>query len=154
MVFNKLNIGQSTRIFANKKNALPLKGLADISMKIKVKENGQYGFKLSNDLGEYIRFYFDKATGKLFFDRTKSGDVSFSNDFPSIHEKLRTSDAENLSIRALVDVSSIEIFIDDGKDVFTEIFFPNKIYPTLEIMDTEKSNSLLSGAIEAIKGVW
>ncbi len=150
---NKLHTNDIRTIAKDKPTALPSNGLADISMKMKVGKNGKYGFKLSNDLGEFVHFYFDTASGKLFFDRRKSGDVSFSSDFPAIHEKLRTSTAEELTIRALVDVSSIEIFIDNGQDVFTEIFFPGEVYSKLEVM-MDDEGELVEGKMTEVKRVW
>ncbi len=123
-------------------------------MKMSIGKSGQYGFKLANELGEFVHFYVDAATGKLFFDRRKSGDISFSNDFPAIHEKLRTSTNDELTIRVLVDVSSVEIFIDDGQDIFTEIFFPEKQYSKFEVQMDGVGERLIEGNMTAVKRIW
>jgi fructan beta-fructosidase len=133
---------------------LPASGLADVSMKMDVSQKGKYGFKLLNDLGEYVQFHYDTEHKKLFFDRTRSGTTSFSNDFPAIHEKIRTSTDNKITIRALVDVSSIEIFVDGGQDVFTEIFFPGALYNQLELVKEGNVKGLLEGEVVEVKRVW
>ena len=151
----KLHIKEDVKsLVATKSTMLPSNGLSDISIKMKIGKTGEYGFMLSNDLGEYVRFYLDASTKKLFFDRRKSGDVSFSSDFPAIHEKLRTSRAKELNIRAVIDVSSVEIFIDNGQDVFTEIFFPNKVYSKIDVIMEDGKGELLNGKMTALKRAW
>ena len=152
--FAKLHTNDVKTIEKDKPTPLPSNGTADISMKMKVGKSGKCGFKLSNDLGEFVDFYYDTASKKFFFDRRKSGDISFSDDFPAIHEKLRTSTAEELNIRALVDVSSVEIFIDNGQDVFTEIFFPEEEYSKFEVTMDGSDAELLEGKMMPVKGVW
>ena len=151
---NKLHINDVKTIRTDTSMLLPSHGLADISMKMSIGKSGQYGFKLANELGEFVHFYVDAATGKLFFDRRKSGDISFSNDFPAIHEKLRTSTSDELAIRVLVDVSSVEIFIDDGQDIFTEIFFPEKPYSKFEVLMDGVGERLIEGNMTAVKRIW
>ena len=151
---NKLHTEELKDIALDKPTTLPLSGLADISMKMQIGKSGMYGFKLSNDLGEFIDFYLDAETNKLFFDRRKSGNISFSEDFPTLHQKRRTSTSKEFNIRALIDVSSIEIFVDNGQDVFTEIFFPGEVYSKLEVIVEESDGELLEGKMTAMKGVW
>jgi fructan beta-fructosidase len=151
---NKLHRQEKRTITAGQPTLLPASGLADITLRIDASKAGKHGFKLSNDRGQYVHFYFDSDNGKLFFDRTKSGDLSFSNDFPAVHEKRRTSVAKELKIRALVDVSSVEIFIDDGLDIFTEIFFPDEVYNKLELISSGAEEVLLAGEWLEVKRVW
>ena len=58
-----------------------------------------------------------------------------------------------MSIRALLDVSSIEIFVDGGQDVFTEIFFPTELYTKLEIV-SEDGGALLEGQLMEVVRIW
>lgn len=57
----------------------------------------------------------------------------------------------NLSL--VMDVSSVEMFADDGLSVMTEIFFPNKPYDHIHL---ESPDSMLIKKFEysALKTIW
>ncbi len=81
-------------------------------------------FKLvfSNDDGDEI--VFQKSDALFKFDRSKSGKVDFNEEFGKIHEM----EDLNLSIEKIqvfIDRSSIEIFLNEGQLVFTQLVFPN-----------------------------
>lgn len=42
-----------------------------------------------------------------------------------------------MDISLIIDVSSVELFADDGLSVMTEIFFPSKPYNQVNIQSTE-----------------
>jgi fructan beta-fructosidase len=65
--------------------------------------------------------------GVLTFDRTASGVIDFNADFPAVHQVL-VEDIEIKTIKLYVDLASIELFINDGERVLTEIVFPNSPY--------------------------
>ena len=43
-----------------------------------------------------------------------------------------------MNVSLVIDVSSVELFADDGLTVMTEIFFPYKPYNKLQLQSTEK----------------
>lgn len=152
--YNKMHTGSSVPIEKTKSTALPKSGLAEISLTFDVNDPGQYGFKLSNEAGEHIQFHFAKAENKFYFDRTKSGETSFSRDFAKVHKATRTSSSNEMKITALVDVSSIEIFIDDGQNVFTEIYFPTQPYSKLELITEGNAGAFKRGEVKELKRIW
>jgi levanase len=60
----------------------------------------------------------------LFVDRTHSGLVNFSPDFPARIEAPLTPAGDSISMRVLVDRLSVEVFADDGRIVSTNLVFP------------------------------
>lgn len=81
---------------------------------------------LSNDASESVVLTYDAAASTLSFDRTKSGNVAFSTDFPvttvaPVHGKLRT-------LRILVDRSSVEVVDAEGRVSMTNLVFPSSPY--------------------------
>ncbi len=151
---NKLHKGKPMEIAADKTTTLPENGLADITLTYDVSQAGIYGFQLSNTKNEKVNFHFDTQEGKLFFDRTNSGDTSFSADFAGMHEVLRSSSSKEMTIRALIDVASIEIFIDNGQNVFTEIFFPGEVFSKLDLILQGNKNALEAGSMMEMEQVW
>jgi sucrose-6-phosphate hydrolase SacC (GH32 family) len=61
---------------------------------------------------------------RLAVDRTRSGRTEFQTAFPARHEApLRVTDGR-VTLRLLVDTSSLEIFAQDGETVLTELILP------------------------------
>ena len=58
-----------------------------------------------------------------------------------------------MNITLVIDVSSVELFADDGLTVMTEIFFPNKPYNQIHIQSPE---SVLIKKLEYINlsSIW
>lgn len=69
----------------------------------------------------------------MSFDRTQSGIVDFSRDFPSVTVAPTYQDDNKISLQIFVDRSSIELFGDNGRFVMTNLVFPNKPYSTIEV---------------------
>lgn len=68
----------------------------------------------------------DTAKNQLFVDRTRSGYVSFSPDFPArTVAPLKHPNAKTISLEIVVDRNSIEVFAEDGETVLTNLIFPS-----------------------------
>ncbi len=125
---------------------VPENGLYELDLDVQDVKSEGFEITLSNDMKEHIIFQY--ADGVLSLDRTQSGDLSFSPEFTGVHKVNRISNEENLKVRAFVDHSSIEIFIDDGLNVFTDIFFPSTPYTDIEI----KGKGTFK--MRELKGIW
>ena len=75
----------------------------------------------------------DIAKGELTLDRTKSGLVDFHREFPTVsHAPIRLDEGE-LELQVFVDISSIEIFVNDGETVLTSLILPKPDSRGLEL---------------------
>ena len=86
--------------------------------------------------------------GIMSFDRRTSGVTGFNAAFPAVHKV----DMSNLivdHVAVYVDLASIEIFINDGERVLTEIVFPTVPYKTVHL---DKTNP--SFAVSTISSIW
>ena len=83
---------------------------------------------LTQSAGRYIRLTFDatdKTQAYVRLDRTQSGQTSFAESFASVESApVRLVDGQ-LTLRVLVDASSIEVFINEGERVISNLFFPD-----------------------------
>ena len=86
---------------------------------------------LSNSKGEKVVMTYNAAAQTFTMDRTKSGDVSFSTDFPAVTKAPTRGRIKTL--RIFIDKSSIEAFDADGKMAMTNIVFPSAPYTTLKV---------------------
>lgn len=78
---------------------------------------------ISNELNEQVTIAFEN--GIFSFDRSKSGITDFKEEFGVKHE-VDFSDLSIEKVKVYVDKASMEVFINDGERVITEIIFPNK----------------------------
>lgn len=73
------------------------------------------------------------ADGKLELDRCKSGDVGFSDRFPSVeYAPLRPQNGV-IKLRIFVDKSVVEVYANDGERVLTDLIFPNESAGSIEL---------------------
>lgn len=117
---------------------------------------GRCGVELSNARGERYRIGFD-ATQKLYFsDRTRSGDLKFSNAFASTaHTASRSAGASGpLRLRIFFDAGSAELFADDGALQMTETFFPTEDFTKATLFSEGPGAKLLAGKVHRIGRVW
>ena len=84
---------------------------------------------LSNSRNEYVTISYNKTTGVLKFDRTHSGDCSFSPDFAA--ETSVKVPGGSRQLRIFIDRCSIEVFDSEGKAVMTNLVFPSEYYSTI-----------------------
>lgn len=78
---------------------------------------------LANDMNEQVTIGYENGT--FSFDRSNSGITDFEKGFGVKHE-VDFSDLSIENVKIYVDRASMEVFINDGERVMTEIIFPNK----------------------------
>ena len=86
---------------------------------------------LSNTKGEQVVMRYDAQKQTFTMDRTKSGDVSFSEAFPC--ETTAPTHGAIKQLRIFVDRCSIEAFDADGKMAMTNLVFPSEPYNTIKV---------------------
>lgn len=92
---------------------------------------GQAEIVLSNDKGEMVVMNYDGQKQTFSMDRTKSGDVSFSEAFPCTTEAPTYGQIKQL--RLFIDRCSIEAFDADGKMAMTNLVFPSEPYNNIKV---------------------
>lgn len=86
---------------------------------------------LSNDKGDVVTMTYDAKNETFSMDRTKSGDVSFSNEFAAVTKAPTRGKIHTLQI--FIDKSSIEVFDVEGKMAMSNIVFPSSPYTQLSV---------------------
>ena len=86
---------------------------------------------LSNTKGEEVVMRYDAAKQTFSMDRTKSGDVSFSEAFPC--ETTAPTYGQIKQLRIFVDRCSIEAFDAEGKMSMTNLVFPSEPYNMIKV---------------------
>ena len=92
---------------------------------------GSMELTLSNAKGEQVAMRYDSQKQTFAMDRTKSGNVSFSEAFPT--ETVAPTHGQLKQLRIFIDRSSIEVFDADGKLSMTNLVFPTEPYNNIKV---------------------
>lgn len=103
-------------------------GAYEIEMVIRNSGTSNVSFCLQNAKGEKVSMYYDVLRKQFVMDRSMSGKVDFSNDFPAVTAAPVADLNGDLKLRLFVDRSSIEAFGEEGKFVMTNLVFPTDPY--------------------------
>jgi fructan beta-fructosidase len=122
-------------------------------LNLSFEEAKDFSVRISNRQGEEVILGYDKTQNKYFIDRTRSGKINFHKEFAAKHFAPRFISDAKMNISLVIDVSSVELFADDGLTVMTEIFFPNLPYDQINF---KSGDSILMKKFEYIKlkDIW
>ena len=98
---------------------------------IVVDVKGSMELTLSNAKGEQVVMNYDSQKQTFAMDRTKSGDMSFSEAFPIV--TVAPTHGNMKQLRLFIDNSSIEAFAGDGKMAMTNLVFPSEPYNIIKV---------------------
>lgn len=119
------------------------KGAYEVELVIQNQGASKIAFCLLNEKGKKVSMYYDLARRQFVMDRSESGTVDFSKDFPAVTVAPADTDKE-LTLRLFVDRSSIEAFGEDGKFVMTNLVFPSLPYNKMRFTSDEKGYTVKS----------
>lgn len=112
-----------------------------------------FGFTLSNSKGEALIVGYDRKKQEFYIDRRNSGITDFSKEFPKIHTA-PLAETATVKIHALIDASSVEVFVNDGAIAMTELFFPHEDFTHLNLFTKNGAVKLLPSKVWALKSIW
>ena len=108
----------------------PQKQLTE-ACEVVVSLKGTTDITLLNAKGEQVTMRYDAQKQTFSMDRTKSGDVSFSEAFPCVTEAPTYGQVKQL--RIFIDRCSIEVFDAEGKMAMTNLVFPSEPYNMIKV---------------------
>ena len=130
--------------------ALPENGAFEVEMSIRNNGAEKIGIVFCNGSGENVSMYYDIARGQFVMDRTESGNVDFSQDFPAV--TVAPAETEGtLSLRIFFDRTSAEVFGNGGEFVMTNLLFPSEPYSGMGFFADRGSFTVTSAEIYVIK---
>ena len=140
----------------------PVKAEMELTFDLQSSDSKSFGVELSNSRGEHLRISFDKASDLIIIDRSNAGKMDFSSDFPGLHYvpyqrenfEIGKLDTKIMQWHLFFDRSSLELFVNDGAIVATDIFFPNQDFNKMSLFAFDGSAKLEKGVVYKLKGVW
>ena len=113
----------------------------------------EVGFRLRKGSGAETLVGIIPATKSLFVDRTRSGDVSWSKDFPGRYTTTLT-DTKRVKLQIFVDRSSLEVFANCGEKVMTDRIYPPPGSTGIELYSTGGTAKVISLSYWPLQSIW
>ena len=126
-------------------------GICEILMNVDAKRSKQLKMTLANKAQEKVTIIYDVEKETISFDRTQSGIVDFSQDFPAVTVTPTYENDGSVNLRLFIDRSSIELFEQEGRVVMTNLVFPTSPYTTLSFQAEEGNAKVNNLQIYSIK---
>ncbi len=129
-------------------------GVCEILLDIDPRKASAVNLTLANKNGDKVTMTYDIAKSTFSMDRTESGIVDFSQEFPSVTVAPTFNNGKELHLRFFIDRSSIEIFGNEGKFAMTNLVFPTSPYSSLEISATGGKARIKDCTIYPLKTIY
>ena len=88
------------------------------------KAHSVFGLKIRKSEKEETTINFNSIDKTITLDRSKSGVVNFNKNFAESHKTILEK-SDKLKLHLFIDSSSIELFVNEGDVVFTDLIFPS-----------------------------
>ena len=125
----------------------------EIEAEIIPRPASEIGFRLRKGPNEETLVGISAKTHEIFIDRTHSGLVSFSPDFPGRHHAtLHWTSLVKLHI--FLDRSSVEVFANDGETVLTDRIYPSPGSDGLELFSDSRDSQIQSLTVWKLGSIW
>jgi fructan beta-fructosidase len=111
-------------------------------------------FVLSNNRSQQVKIGFDSKARQFFIDRKVSGKIDFSPKFLNDITAPRIASAANIKFTMVFDVSSVEVFFDDGLTVMSAVFFPEEDLSQLKIYSSAGVIKVDSLKVTQLSSIW
>jgi fructan beta-fructosidase len=111
------------------------------------------GFRIRKSKDAETLVGFETLPREVYVDRTRSGEVSFSKDFPGRHAAKLEQNA-NIKLHVFVDRSSVEVFANDGERVLSERIYPPPGSDGIELYSHGSGGRVVSLTIWELNPIW
>src|SRR3984957_3568968 len=128
-------------------------GLLDLDVKLNARRANRVDLVFSNAQNQRTVFRINNTEHRYEVDRTASGAIDFSPKFAGVQTAPMVGQSAHVAVRALLDRSSIEIFINDGQTVFTTIVFPSTPYDKITL-ESDKDVAIEGSTVYILRSIW
>jgi fructan beta-fructosidase len=126
----------------------------EIEAEIDLKGASEAGIKVRQGEKEETVVGVSAKSGKLFVERTHSGDVSFAPEFPGRQEGPMPLRKGTAKLHIFVDRASVEVFGNDGETEITDTIFPRPGSQGIEFYSQGGEARVRSLRIWKLKSEW
>lgn len=113
-----------------------------------------FQIRFSNTRNQHVTLGYELKSNRFFIDRSGSGDTTFSETFTRVSYAGRIARDNQIDFVIVTDVSSIEVFYDDGLTVMTCTFFPDEPMTKMMISSEGKPVDASAVTVSPLAPVW
>jgi fructan beta-fructosidase len=128
-------------------------GLYQLDLSLSTRRATRIELVFSNEREQRTVFRINKTAHQYEVDRRASGAVDFSAAFASLQTAPLPPDDGRVTITALIDRSSVELFIDHGATVFTTLVFPSTPYAKIRLQ-ADAPMRVERSTVFGLKSIW
>lgn len=143
---SETNLKKETVAKVNQKlQEIDLKDLAfELDFKFSPIKTGKFlDFEILNNSKSVVKLAFNNDTNEFVLTRIDKG-IS-KEEFQSVQKVfIGNNDTEMIDVRLFVDKNSIEIFINEGKFVFTNLIFPEDFNTKIQFNSSDNTRSIFN----------
>lgn len=127
---------------------------------IEWKDAKEFGLRLRASASEFTAVGFSPKSGEFFVDRRRSGTGEWgAREGGTVRTGKRFTAPRiradgPIRLRGFVDVSSVELFADDGEIVFTTLIFPDPASDGLELYASGGTACFTELKVYSLKSIW
>ena len=128
---------------------------AEIDLTIQPVDATDAGIRLFVGKDKSITIGYYKESGKLYIDRTNSGNTTFSPEFAKwLRTEVPITIKDKLRLRIFIDKTLVEVFVNDGETVLTTQLFPEASQTGIEVFSNGEKAMVSSIKVWKLKSVW
>ncbi|PJJ07845.1 fructan beta-fructosidase [Flavobacterium sp. 1] len=131
---------------------MPKENVYELDVVFSTKKPNVFGFNLCVGEGRKVSISYNTQNDLLEIDRTNCSNV-FIEKFARKTSAKVSSENGKLRMHIFVDKSSVELFINQGKDVFTLLTYPSETQTGIEVFSKENGTRMNFSAW-TLKSVW
>lgn len=144
------------RVLSPGMNLLPdtIAQLVEIDAEFELDTADSFGFKVRVGEDESTVVSYDTRSSSLFVNRLYSGAADFNRSFPGIYHARMEPVDNRIKMRIFVDMSSVEVFGNDGLVAITAQIFPAAESDRAEVFAAGGDVKLVSLDVYSLDSVW
>ncbi|WP_223829538.1 GH32 C-terminal domain-containing protein [Paenibacillus arenilitoris] len=113
-----------------------------------------FGFNLREGGGGKTVVGYKPGDSRMFVDRAASGETDFSPLFSTYHEAPLTPERSRVKMHIFVDESSVEVFGNDGRVVFSDVVLPDPASRAMSFYAEGGKVKVVSMNVFALDNTW
>lgn len=110
-----------------------------------------FEIRLFSEEHDTLKVRYDTGGKQFTINRKGVGNPSFSDTFGKLQVAHWPSEEPVKNIRLLVDVASVELFVNEGRLAMTSTFFPSKVMNHIQITDASGKPVPVNGTVYGLK---
>jgi len=115
---------------------------------------GVTGVKVLKGANEATVIGVDRSSGRVFVDRSQSGNVGFNPQFPGVQDAPLPRATGRIQLHIFVDACSVEVFVNNGERVITDLVYPSAGSNGLEFFGPADGTKIHSAEVWTLKSAW